>query len=773
MPLYAGFDTSSFPGAPFLKFLANPQSSAPGATNLSWCGFYLTHGEFSGKNTAPGSGNHADDHTWVPQKASLLGLGWSIAPIFLLTVDKDAHLAQFGANAAAAIQEGTRDGEHTIVQAEKADLPKGSVIYMDWEFASGPSNDRIRDYWRGWIDVITEKGFRPGFYCFQPISTAVKQLIPDAFFWVVDLVSNHADHEFVRENTFEGPSANAAIQTIWNPDPSLKYSLLDSKKHRKEFSTEKDAVLWQWVFFAMNEPIAGHTNWPPAVFDNFPGVNTVTINPHLASKNGQLPKAFRAAIPPKEHGRFILTNDLDMDSSVVGDPLFPERRLEPRSVRKGRTLLFQVSDGTALQLVAVWRGILRVGAPDATTWAPSNGDLIQRDLTFHPWCAPTYNLRRWGSDGFNGTLFAQGRGTDPAARDDLWNVYTFSKNSLTDPQWTDPVPVFSGGPVRIDARAGLSAVARNSGEKNGPALEVYVVVWDDPGWLGRTAGTPQIAVGMQPGINQAWNAGPQIVSNTIVHPPGGVIAVSRVDPLVDLFYIQKDGWRLNSISSTKTGTYGQTFPIGDIRISSHPLVRISALCRKVTTIDVFLVARPDSPVGPWSLYRVWWQEGLGWMHRDAAGSLDLHAEIIAPLAGDGQIFLPDPLKGFQVMRRGDNQMEALAVRRTDGMLYHSLWDGNQNQPTGIWSAWQKVPIFPNGSPLRVLSIGNGVTTNPSGVMIPQASPSGTTFVSWDRYLLITASDGFPYTVHLFEHGAELISQGQFQKITAHRAGELD
>ena len=108
---HPGFDRSQYPGAAKMALLKS-------STNLVWCGFYL----------AP-SPSHKDKG-WMGQRATLVGQGWGIAPIYV-----GQQVIPPGSQRPSTAQ-GTTDGKDAADLAAQAGFAGGTCVYLDLE--NGP-----------------------------------------------------------------------------------------------------------------------------------------------------------------------------------------------------------------------------------------------------------------------------------------------------------------------------------------------------------------------------------------------------------------------------------------------------------------------------------------------------------------------------------------------------------------------------------------------------------------------------------------------------------
>jgi hypothetical protein len=161
MAAFAGFDRSGFPSASKMaKLKAN--------TNLVWCGFYL--------GPAP---SHPDDGR-MQQRATLVGQGWGIAPLYV----GQQVIGKGSKNPSAA--QGTTDAQDAVTLLGKAGFSGGTCVYLDLENGK-PLPDKLADYVGTWVDGVAAKGFKPGVYCSHTIAAVVHNLRPAARIWAFNV----------------------------------------------------------------------------------------------------------------------------------------------------------------------------------------------------------------------------------------------------------------------------------------------------------------------------------------------------------------------------------------------------------------------------------------------------------------------------------------------------------------------------------------------------------------------------------------------------------
>ena len=173
--VYAGFDTSIYPGDAALQSWLKPGSP------YEWSGYYLP---------AP---CHKDT-TWVGRRSTLQTMGWGLAaiyvgqqtfdgvPIVLATKDAAAGGTSFSATARPTILEesgtaatcsrtllsraqGLAEADDAITRMAQEGFSASSYIYLDLErMESIPAT--MDAYYRAWVERILADGrYLPGIYC--------------------------------------------------------------------------------------------------------------------------------------------------------------------------------------------------------------------------------------------------------------------------------------------------------------------------------------------------------------------------------------------------------------------------------------------------------------------------------------------------------------------------------------------------------------------------------------------------------------------------------
>jgi hypothetical protein len=159
---YAGFDRADCPDLAIMARLWEE-------TNLVWCGFYLR---------APSQ----SAMTWRGKRASLVALGFGLAPIFV-----GQQVTGPGSYIVTPAQ-GTLDGRQACADMVAEGFPAGSWIYLDLE--NGPPFGATQSgYVQAWAASVEGGGFRAGVYCSFLFAGRISAILPGARVWVYHVAS--------------------------------------------------------------------------------------------------------------------------------------------------------------------------------------------------------------------------------------------------------------------------------------------------------------------------------------------------------------------------------------------------------------------------------------------------------------------------------------------------------------------------------------------------------------------------------------------------------
>jgi hypothetical protein len=179
---FAGMDVATFPGDRVMQSLIKN-------TNLKWTGFYLT--------PAPSQGHNLK---WMDKHGFLRGLGWGIAPIYVGRQVKSIPHTDHRITP----ENGKIDGDHAAQLAGFAKIPRGSIIYLDFENGA-PLLEEQKTYYAAWAAAIRRNAFKPGVYCISTLAAGLFATVPDGVIWV-------ANYSKFPKKTFKPPYPQ--------PDPS-------------------------------------------------------------------------------------------------------------------------------------------------------------------------------------------------------------------------------------------------------------------------------------------------------------------------------------------------------------------------------------------------------------------------------------------------------------------------------------------------------------------------------------------------------------------------
>jgi hypothetical protein len=168
-PVYAGFDTSIYPGDAVARRWADESP-------YHWIGYYLPapcHRETS----------------WVGKRTTLEAMGWGIAILYVGQQAFEGAAPPDSANGQPIIcsrtlltaEQGRRDAQDAMAQAQREGFAPGSVIYLDVE-SMRVIPDSMRIYYDAWQrEVLTDGRFVPGTYAHQRNAVALHGMAETAF----------------------------------------------------------------------------------------------------------------------------------------------------------------------------------------------------------------------------------------------------------------------------------------------------------------------------------------------------------------------------------------------------------------------------------------------------------------------------------------------------------------------------------------------------------------------------------------------------------------
>ena len=621
MKVYAGMDKSDFLGVPLMEALSRPAVTPASVTNLSWTGVYLS---------SPCHGNG----DWMPAQTQLRVLGWGTAPLYVGRQDP-SHCV----NHAQTPAQGDADGQNAVAQANAAGCPPHSVVYLDWEV--GSLTDAQLQYCRHWCAALAAGGYRPGFYAPPAALPLMNRAWPNLFIWIAEATKSIADIAAV------DPLAMPPV--VFQPFSPTQSSF-------------PDAILWQCVETQL-APSGLATPWPPGFV--FPGLGA------------QFPGFFNANGAPGF--------DIDWNSSSVADPSFPEARMDPTQIRKGRITAVRRSDDTA-SIVAIRRGALRAHVWNGVNGSTSAENTVGLPIALHPF-APLSSFVDPAS-GLLERLFVIAR--PDAGADDAWGVLQFF--NVPGGGWqVDLVPVAQGTRF-VDPLAGISACSRDLN-----TIELLAVD-RSTGYLLSAQGTvfpPQ------------WTPFKLIE----FHPnrPSGIVVHSRTAGTTDLFAVSQQQ-RLVTAASAFPGLWGAPFAISHADLQLHPLANFAVVSRMPDEIVAVFVAR--SAVDPvWRLYETrWWQAG-NWT--------GLFGGQGGPIGGV-QI-RPQPVSRLGAVSRRPEFIDLFVIGADDGFLYKTVYVQG-----GVWTPFVRIGGIP---PIPLANVELALSRNPDAVDVFCSGTDGNLYVT--------------------------------------------
>ena len=564
--------------AEFVRYPASDVSVYPTAatmaiawaqSNILWSGLYFDSPAPEpalGEAGPPFRGGHnRNAANPVPGAANSWTVAWNqihpklgIAPIYWGQQDPGAtgpfNLTVPFAEANAA---------DAVAKAAGADIPVGTVIYVDFENAvSAAGLAYCRAFWR----KIAESGFRPGVYAHSADSAQMRQEVAGLHVW--------------RPGIPALPKG-ATLPGGWTvTDGFLMLNSAQPVGDRRD----RDALLHQWLF---------DTQCPP-----LPAANPVAAN----------------FLP-------------DLDVSVVADPAYPERRLQALEIRFGKAAVSASGGaGGAVYAIRRGRPRAALWAPGAPVADPAL-DTSRLPYLWNPFSPPAalrsavpvttllgvgygvaegehvwrvQELRRVDTGPWVHTVVPQG----DVAIDPLAGVVAADRTDASPEAFA--VELHSGlvlgarrdsdtggwttlRPLTVNADAGTGAVVTTPTRPTGRLAAVrrtpgqLDLCWAD------TAGSVQTASSAVAGT---W-AGPARAADPTVraHPLANLCLVSRDANSMDLVYAgRRDAtpdWRLYATPWTAAGGWGATAVIGGLATNIDPMVPIGLCARSPAVLDVF------------------------------------------------------------------------------------------------------------------------------------------------------------------------------------------
>jgi hypothetical protein len=468
----------------------------------------------------------------------------------------------------------TANAEDAAAKAGFAGIPKGAVIYADWEEPSVPLAPNALDYYRLFWHRLAELGYRPGAYLHPSQARAFRREAPGLFTWNASCIPNLC-------------APTGAELSIMRGQAVFQTADLGAGLGRPDH----DVLMRQWVFF----------------------VPTPTATPARPSPLSPFP-------------------DVDVDVAIVGDPAFPERRPQPAEVRGGGVA---VLPGDAPDAVAVHA--IRRGKPRRSAWRPaaagaaagtpgvSTADASLDAAVFpHLWnpFSPVVAVRTPGPTDW---LLALGYDATPG--DAAWRLAA----DLIDTDWRVQalergpggrwrVTTVPDGGLVVDPLCGVAAAVRAWG-----VIEAVVV--DDLRGLPATARWDPRTRRWSPLAPVAGLAATDTAMRS--HRPA---AVWRAPDDLDVLWVGADG-RLRAARSQVPGVWKLPAAVGDPQVEAHPLGNLVAVSSDPTRIDVLFMGRRLGAAN-WTLHTTWWTAAAGWgpAQTQSIGGVGIDLDAMARIA---------------------------------------------------------------------------------------------------------------------------------------------
>lgn len=645
---YVGMDQGVYFGLSLLNYFQ-------AHTNIAWVGGYLdSPAPFAGE-LAPPPPPGAPPHTAVighhrggtPPGDWMAGLqearhaGWGVLPLYWGEQDPANAQGPWDLRAVAA----TNNAQDAIAKSAAANLDPHCVLYIDYENGGPPIAAGV-SYLKLWFELVAEAGFRPGLYAHSASTIALRSEWPDLAGWVTN--------PWVMATQVLAMPVRGSTATFNARDPAQ--------------SGDRDALAWQMWF-------TSSTPWPPGFA--FPRPTPPVTFP-LTFPNGG------AAISGTGKPQL----DLDVSSSSVGDPGFPERRCAPGLVRRGR-LSAAALDNATIAMFAVRRGALVAGAWNytaaATTTQVSLPQAPYAILAFNPWSSHATLTRATSGD-----LAIVARSAILGTTDNAWEIAAYRRRGTN---WTIDRTI--NATIPVDPLLGVALCSRAAN-----TVEAFFITSDGSH---RLFATSCVDAASQTN-NQTWLAPTPISAPNSLQPSlvGGIGAVSPDSGIADVFVVARlatgQPWQLFWNQSSILGTWPNFSVPGDPAIVLHPFSNVAAISRGSKLMDVFAFGKGPFDTN-WIVYRWWWNAAQGWGTAPPAGSYNTQ-----PV--QGTTVRPHPVSKIAAVSRAPQEIDVFVVGHDDGLLYTAVWDGT----TGTWTDYTRVGrnVIPIASVDAAVSRASGI-----------------------------------------------------------------
>ncbi len=668
---YVGMDQGVYFGAGALDYFQS-------ATNMVWVGGYLdSPATFTGEIEPPGHPSNArkghqrgGSQSWDWQQAGLheaRAHGWGVLPIYWGQQDPANADGPWDVRPLAA-EENAKDA---IEKAKAANLDPHTVIYIDWETSGAPSAAGIA-YLALWFELVAAEGYRPGLYAHNEAITKMRDRWPEIAGW--------ATNPWV-----------TAKRAVISPrvGPQVRFVARDPAQSGQ--AADRDNLAWQMWF-------TSETPWPSGLVFPTPGA-TATFPIKLA--NGST--AINAAGTP--------VMGLDVSCSSVADPGFPERRMAPGLIRRGR-FSAAILDPSTIATYAVRRGALLAGAwTSATPTATTTVALPDHRLAYNP-----YSPHAAATRGTAGDLAVIARSSLAGTAQDAWQLHAYRRRGTT---WSFDSNINDTTP--IEPLLGVSLVARESS-----TLKAFFATND---------GTHRIFVvscidAATQADSQLWAAPVEVPMPAGELPSlvGGIGAASRAAGTVDVFTAARpaagEPHSLFWSSSSILGTWPAFSVPADPATHVHPFSNIAAISRGPELVDVFAIAKGPNDAS-WILYTWWWNKADSWGAAPPGGVF--HTQPIV-----GSTVRPHPVSKLAAVSRGEQYIDVFVVGHDDGLLYTVHWD----QTANAWSDFARVGT----NAITVGSVDGAFSRDPSSLEVMVTGRDGNVYVSSWNTTTSTFSD---------------------------------
>ena len=653
-------DRGSYFGAKALDYFLT-------ATNMTWVGGYLdSPAPFGGEIRPPSKPAKAavgHNRSGTPRGAWMDGLqearahGWGVLTTYWGQQDPANADGPWDPRPIAA----TNNAADAIAKAASARLDPHTVLYLDWEIGGAPSASG-KAYMALWFELIAEAGYRPGLYAHNPAITKMRTIWPDIFGWVTN------------------PWVTAK-EAVVSPRVGTQVMLRGRDPGQSGVATDRDNIAWQMWF-------EGTTHWPAAL--TFPAPGAPAKLPVMLADGTQAVNA---------SGHPVI--EIDASTSSVADPGFPEHRVAPGLVRRGRFSAALV-DANTIATYAVRRGNLT-----AFTWSTANPAaavaLPDHILASNPWSTHAAVKR-----GTSGDLVFVARSAVIGTADNAWQLHAYRRRNAT---WTFDSNI--SGTTAIEPLLGVQVLSRAP-----DTLEAFFVTNDG---TNRMFAISCVDVSIQ-SDGQTWSV-PVVVNAPAGTTPslvGGIGAANRAPGVADVFIVARPSagtpYNLFWNSSSILGTW-PTFSVpGDPAVQVHPFSNVAATSRGQQLVDVFAIAKGTNDAN-WILYTWWWNQADSWGVGPPVGTY--HTQPIV-----GTAVRPHPVSKVAAVSRSSQYIDVFVVGYADGFLYTVHWDGT----TSTWSDFVRV----GRNAIQVGSVDGAFSRDPNSIDVFVTGRDGNVYVaSWN------------------------------------------